>query len=151
MTTHRDTILLEQAAIIDHQQHPGEQFILRVHAPQVAEQALPGSFAHITCDPQLPMRRPISIMRTYPEQGWVDFLYKALGRGTTLLSQRKVGETLSILGPIGQPFKLDPLYSRPLLIGGGVGMPPMVFLADAMRNAKEKYSPFVKGGCYTEF
>lgn len=152
MTTHRDTIELEQAAIINHQQHAGDQFILRVHAPEIAKAALPGSFAHITCDPQLPMRRPISIMRTNPEQGWVDFLYKALGRGTKLLTQRKVGETLSILGPIGQPFKLDPVFSRPLLIGGGVGMPPMIFIADWINKYyKKDYSPFVILGSEVPF
>jgi dihydroorotate dehydrogenase electron transfer subunit len=152
MNSHRDTILLEQAAIIGHQQHPGDQFILRVQAPQIAEAAQPGSFAHITCDPQLPMRRPISIMRTDTEQGWVDFLYKALGRGTTLLSQRKVGETLSILGPIGNPFRLDPVYSRPLLIGGGVGMPPMIFIADWIHKYhKNEYQPMVILGSEVPF
>src|SRR5690606_18048364 len=60
---HRDTIFVEDAKVLAHQSFPGEQYILRVHAPKCAANALPGSFVHISCDPALPMRRPMSIMR----------------------------------------------------------------------------------------
>ncbi len=131
---HRDTLFLEEANILSHQAHEGEQFSLRLLAPQCAAKAQPGSFVHITCDPQLPMRRPISIMRVDPDAGWVDLLYKRVGRGTRLLAQRQVGESISLLGPIGTPFRPSPERTRPLLIGGGVGMPPMIFLAESMRD-----------------
>jgi dihydroorotate dehydrogenase electron transfer subunit len=134
----RDTIFLEKAEILSHQAFPGEQFILRLQAPQCATRALPGSFIHLQCDPLQPMRRPISIMRVSASLGWVELLYKRVGSGTRLLSQRKPGETISLLGPIGQPFTPSPGHSRPLLIGGGVGMPPMIFLADALRNESDQ-------------
>lgn len=143
MKAHRNTIFLEDAEILDHQAFEGDQYILRVRAPQIAEHAKAGSFAHITCDPQRPMRRPISIMQVRPESGEVDFLYKAFGEGTALLAQRQVGETLSILGPIGKPFAVHPDRPRPLLIGGGVGMPPMVFVADTLRQHHPDFSPFM--------
>ena len=130
---HRDTIFVEQAEIIEHIAYAGEQYVMRVLAPEIAHHAKAGSFAHISCDPMLAMRRPISIMRVDPRQAWVDFLYKAVGRGTRLLSTRQVGEQISIMGPIGTPFSLDPKRPRALLIGGGVGMPPMVFLADSLK------------------
>ena len=130
---HRDTIFVEQAEIIEHIAYAGEQYVMRVMAPEIARHAKAGSFAHISCDPMLAMRRPISIMRVDPRQAWVDFLYKAVGRGTRLLSTRQVGEQISIMGPIGTPFSLDPKRPRALLIGGGVGMPPMVFLADSLK------------------
>jgi len=107
---------------------------LRVLAPECARRALPGSFAHLQCDPALPMRRPLSIMRTNADAGWVDFLYKAVGSGTDALCRRTPGETLSILGPIGQPFRPDESRPRTLLLGGGVGIPPMIFLADSLRE-----------------
>ena len=113
MKAHRNTIFLEDAEILDHQAFEGDQYILHVRAPQIAEHAKAGSFAHITCDPQRPMRRPISIMQVRPESGEVDFLYKAFGEGTALLAQRQVGETLSILGPIGKPFAVHPDRPRP--------------------------------------
>ncbi len=147
---HRDTIALEEATILSHQAFDGEQFILRVDAPEIAATALPGSFAHIQCDRSKPLRRPISIMRASTSEGWVDFLYKAVGEGTRLLSQRQPGEQLSILGPIGVPFKPSPDRPRPLLIGGGVGMPPMVFVAESLHDRPE-FNPFVILGSEVPF
>lgn len=142
---HRDTIFLEQAQILSHQAHAGEQYVLRLQAPQCARLGRPGSFVHLTCDPRLPLRRPISIMRADPEQGWIELLYKRVGRGTELLAQRKTGEMISLLGPIGTPFRLTPGRRRPLLIGGGVGMPPMIFLADRLRGDRERQPLVILG------
>lgn len=148
---HRNTIFLEHAEILSHQAFDAGQFILRVKAPQCAEHALPGSFAHIQCDPQLPMRRPISIMRASKTAGWVDFLYKIEGEGTRLLSTRKTGEHISVLAPIGKPFKTHLTRSRPLLIGGGVGIPPMIFLAESLHSIKDAYQPLVLMGSEVPF
>lgn len=130
----RNTMVVEMATIITHQPWAGAQYQMRVLAPAIARRALPGQFVHVQCTPELPMRRPLSIMLTDPEQGWVDFLYKAVGHGTQQLARRQVGETLSLLGPIGQPFQPN-LAQRPrlLLLGGGVGIPPMLFLAQHYR------------------
>ena len=118
---HRDTIFLETAEIIAHQDFDGSQYLLRLHAPDCARAARAGQFAHLQCDPMLAMRRPLSIMRAHPQQQWVEFLYKAVGQGTSLLSHRNVGDSSSLLGPIGQPFRPDPARPRALLLGGGVG------------------------------
>ena len=151
MKSHRETIYLEDAEILEHQAFEGDQYTLRVRAPEIAGHATAGSFAHITCDPQRPMRRPISIMRVMPQSGEVEFLYKAFGEGTALLARRKVGETLSILGPIGKSFELHSNRPRPLLIGGGVGMPPMVFVADVIRQQHTDFSPFMILGSEVPF
>ncbi|MBT8429606.1 MAG: dihydroorotate dehydrogenase electron transfer subunit [Gammaproteobacteria bacterium] len=144
---HRGTILVEEAEIIGHQAFDGDQYVMRVNAPGCAERARPGQFAHLTVDPQRPMRRPISIMRTSAEYGWVDFLYKALGEGTQLLALRQPGEFISVLGPIGIPFEIR--EQRPLLIGGGVGMPPMIFIAESLRSSRKQ--PFVVLGSEVPF
>ena len=145
---HRETIFLHEAEILSHQAFEGDQHLLRVHAPECAASAQPGSFVHLQCHPQQPLRRPISIMRVGVKEGWVDLLYKAVGKGTRLLAERKVGEKISLLGPIGQPFEIT--KSRPLLIGGGVGMPPMVFLAERLRTNKA-VKPFVILGSEVPF
>ena len=137
--SHRNTINLEQAEILSHEAFAGEQNLLTVHAPQIAEKARAGSFVHITCDASRPLRRPISIMRVDRKRGQVELLYKIFGEGTRLLSKREVGERLNIMGPIGTPFRSHMERPRPLLIGGGVGIPPMVFLADELRDAEETY------------
>jgi len=149
--SHRNTIFPENAEILSHQAFAGKQYIMRVHAPECAAHAQAGSFAHIQCDPQLGMRRPISIMQVSAQAGWVDFLYKVEGNGTHLLSTRKPGEKVSILAPIGNPFKPQMKYSRPLLIGGGVGIPPMIFLADQLRALEGTYQPLVIMGSEIPF
>jgi dihydroorotate dehydrogenase electron transfer subunit len=101
---HRGTICLEQAEILHQRSFPGNQFILRVRAPAAARRALPGTFGHLTCHPAVPLRRPLSIMRADPGEGWLEFLYKPLGRGLAALAARTEGETLSLLAPIGRGF-----------------------------------------------
>jgi dihydroorotate dehydrogenase electron transfer subunit len=97
------------------------------------------------------MRRPLSIMRVSAQAGWMDILFKVLGEGTRLLAGRKVDDVLSVMGPIGVSFALPEDRPRPLLIGGGVGMPPMVFLAEAMRAAPVDYQPLVIMGSEVPF
>lgn len=149
---HRDTIFLEDAKILAHNAFAGEQHVLRLHAPKCAAHALPGSFIHLTCDPALRMRRPMSIMRVSREYGWIECLYKVVGEGSRLLAQRRPDDVLSCLGPIGKPFVLHPERPRPLLIGGGVGIPPMVFVADALRHdTRARWQPLVLMGSEVPF
>jgi dihydroorotate dehydrogenase electron transfer subunit len=148
---HRDTIFVEDAEVLLHEAFPGDQFILRVKAPEVAKRAVPGQFAHLHCGPELPMRRPLSIMRVDRDAGWVEFLYKVFGYGTRILSQRGESEVISVMGPIGQPFVLHDERPRPMLIGGGVGIPPMIFLADIIKQTKQTFKPFVIMGSEVPF
>jgi len=134
---HRNTIFDEQAEVLAHVTHPGDQFVLRLRAPKTAAAALPGQFVHIRVSDERPLRRPISIMLTDPAKGTVDLLYKAIGEGTRLLSQRKVGDVVPMLGPIGRPFDLTDESKRYILIGGGVGIPPMIFAAERLNGRAE--------------
>ncbi len=147
----RNTIFVEDATVILHQKYNGDQYILRLNAPRIAQHARPGSFIHVRCHEMMPMRRPLSIMRTNPKDGWVELLYRLFGEGTRRLSQHKTGEQLSLMGPIGKPFVFQPSRPRPLLIGGGVGIPPMIFLVESMRKATEKYQPLLLMGSETPF
>ena len=133
---HRGSIFLEEGKVVAHETWPGDQFVLRLSAPRCAADALPGSFVHLTCDPDVPMRRPLSIQRVNAAEGWIEILYKIVGPGLRALSKRRAGDDVSVLGPIGQPFRPDPRRPRSLLIGGGVGIPPMVFLAEWMTARK---------------
>lgn len=131
---HRDTIFPELAEILSHNSFPGNQRLLRLAAPECAAHAEPGNFVHLQCHPLRPLRRPLSIMRVSPQAGWIEILYQVVGEGTALLAQRKPGEQINLLGPIGRPFRLHAERPRPLLIGGGIGMPPMIFLAEKLRG-----------------
>jgi dihydroorotate dehydrogenase electron transfer subunit len=135
----RGTIFVEQGEVLGHEAWPGDQYILRIRAPKCAAAAKPGAFIHISCDEELPMRRPLSIMRAADD--WIEVLYKIVGEGLHLLARKRCGDAVSLLGPIGQPFTLHEDRPRTLLIGGGVGIPPMVCLADAIRNDHSAWSP----------
>jgi len=130
----QNTIYEENAKVLAHVTHPGEQYVMRVLAPKMAATAKPGQFVHLRVSDERALRRPISIMLTDPDKGTVDLLYKAIGDGTRLLSERKTGDIIPMLGPIGQPFDLSDTSKRYILIGGGVGIPPMIFAADALHS-----------------
>jgi len=93
----------------------------------------PGQFLHVKCgdgiDPLL--RRPISICDVDLAEETVTLIYRAEGRGTKLLSQKAAGEQVDILGPLGEGFPIAERKSgeKALLIGGGVGVPPLYYLA----------------------
>jgi dihydroorotate dehydrogenase electron transfer subunit len=135
----RDTIFVEAGDVLRHEAFEGEQYILRIRVPKCAAAAMPGSFAHITCDEELPMRRPLSVMRA--KDDWIEVLYKVVGEGLHLLARKMPGDTVSVLGPIGQPFRVNRERPKALLIGGGVGIPPMVFLADRLRRDLSRWDP----------
>ena len=147
----RGTIFVEEAEVIGQTDYPGEQFVLRVKAPRCAAAAEPGNFAHLTCDPAVPMRRPLSIMRADARDGWVEFLYKVVGGGLRHLATRRPGDTLSMMGPIGKPFAPHEARPRTVLIGGGVGIPPMVFLSEALNKAGGDWRPMVFMGSEIPF
>jgi dihydroorotate dehydrogenase electron transfer subunit len=151
-TAHRGTIALEDARVIAHSHFEGEQHVLRLHAPRCAARATPGSFVHLRCAVELPMRRPLSIMRAQPQQGWIDLLYKVTGAGTQALSRVEPESLLSVLGPIGVGFTPHPERPRVLAIGGGVGIPPMIFLAERLReDAGAGWKPLVLMGSELPF
>jgi len=135
----RNTIFVEDGELIRVDEFPGDQFIMRIRSPKCAAAAQPGSFVHVTCDGTRPMRRPLSIMRV--EGDCIDILYKIVGDGLRHLSKKGLGSLISVLGPIGQAFR--PSTDRPntLLIGGGVGIPPMVFTADHLRQQSSVWAP----------
>jgi dihydroorotate dehydrogenase electron transfer subunit len=149
---HRGTIFVEDAEVLAQEAFEGGQYVIRLQSPKCAAAAQPGSFVHLTCGPDIPMRRPLSIMRANPREGWIDILYKIVGHGLAALAERRPGERLSSMGPIGKGFTVHRERPRTLLIGGGVGIPPMVFLAEALAaDAEGPWKPLVLMGSEIPF
>ena len=91
-------------------------------------------------------------MRADKDAGWVEILYKAEGLGLHALSQARLQDTLSILGPIGRGFSVHRHRPRALLLGGGVGIPPVLFLAEHLRAHKDgAWDPVVLMGSEIPF
>lgn len=132
----------EKALILRHEYVGGNFYEMEFYAPQMARMGKPGQFVHMACnetaDPLL--RRPFSLYRVNPDQGEVSILYAVVGRGTEIISHMKPGEWADILGPLGNGFTLVPEKSTALLIGGGVGIAPLLALADqlVMQNTDVK-------------
>jgi dihydroorotate dehydrogenase electron transfer subunit len=148
---HRGSIFLEDATVLEHRSFAGGQFVLRLAAPRCAAAATPGSFIHLTCGPDLPMRRPLSILRASARDGWVEVLYKVVGHGLAELALRRPGDTVSCLGPIGRGFTANPVRPRLLLVGGGVGIPPVVFFAETLAAGGGDFRPLVLMGSELPF
>ena len=148
---HRGSILIEDGEVLAQETWPGGQYVLRLRAPAIARRAQPGSFVHLTCEAERPMRRPLSIQRADPASGMIEILYKVLGAGLAALAKAKAGTRLSCLGPIGKGFVPHVARPRALLVGGGVGMPPMVFLAERLVAAEAPYRPLVLLGSEVPF
>jgi dihydroorotate dehydrogenase electron transfer subunit len=111
--------------------------LLKMDSPGLASIARPGQFVMITCDdgPGRLLRRPISIHQI--EGTTVSFLFAIVGKGTEWLAERRVGDTLSWLGPLGNGFKISSESRNLLLIAGGMGIAPLCFLAaDALKTGR---------------
>lgn len=147
----RGSLFVEDSTVLKVETFPGDQFVIRLQAPRSAAAAMPGSFVHIQCDETIPMRRPLSIMRADADEGWIEVLFKIVGEGLRALGNRKAGDVVSIIGPIGHGFTPHPDRPNTLLIGGGVGIPPMVFLAEHLKNDSDKWQPLVIMGSEIPF
>ena len=113
---------------------------LTLEAPQIAAEAQPGQFVMVACGATLDplLRRPISIHQC-SDDGCLQLVFKVVGRGTQLLSAIRAGQTLDLLGPLGRGFRLT---SGPVaLIGGGIGIAPLLFLAKALKQANQGNAP----------
>ena len=95
------------------------------------EEMKPGQFVNIRLD-GLYLRRPISVCES--EAGSLTIIYKVVGKGTEQMSRMKEREKLDVLTGLGNGYDLSKAGDRPLLLGGGVGVPPLVMLARKLRE-----------------
>lgn len=129
-----------EGLIVAHQEIIPGYYSLVLANQLIAQNAQPGQFLHVRCggtyDPLL--RRPISIHALDKDKGEVTLLYRVVGQGTSLLAQKKVGETLDVLGPLGQGFVLPENARKIVIVGGGIGIAPVFSLAqEAVVQGKE--------------
>lgn len=121
-------------------------------ADQSAATPMPGQFLQIKIgeglDPLL--RRPISICDYDHNSNLVTLIYRIVGRGTELLSKKKAGELIDVFGPLGTGFPYADLVlgQRVVLIGGGIGTPPLYYLAKELHKRGIKITTII--GCLSQ-
>ena len=139
------TLFVEQATVVSHNAYSAKQYRMVLHAPRCAKTARPANFVHLRCSKALAMRRPYSIMSASKKQGHIEILYKVVGKGSQALSQKQVGDEINLIGPIGNNFMPHPQRPEVLLLGGGVGIPPILFLAEQIKR-DSRYKPLAMIG-----
>ncbi len=108
------------APLVARRQVASDLWVVAFAAPEVAAVALPGQFVNLGLGPDLILRRPFSVYDV--TDGLVEVLFRPVGRGTRRLLELAVGETVSLLGPLGRGFQLPPGVRHVALISGGLGV-----------------------------
>jgi dihydroorotate dehydrogenase electron transfer subunit len=120
-------------------------YLMWIEAPKIACSVQPGQFITVRCGDFI-LRRPFSVHQvsspSLPPRGEdsgggeIALLFKVAGKGTLWLSQRQIGDRIDILGPLGNGFSIEPGSKNLLLVAGGIGIAPLVFL---MQHASSQH------------
>ena len=126
----------EQAVIIRQEEISYGVYSMWLKTEQVAGQAKPGQFVSVYCqEGSRLLPRPISICEIDREDRAIRIVYRVVGKGTEELSQMRTGRCLDIVGPLGNGFPLK--EKKAFLIGGGIGIPPLLELAKELKSEKQ--------------
>lgn len=128
------------AAVAGQERLSDDVFSMWIETKEITAQAAPGQFISVyTRDGSRLLPRPISICETDKENGRLRIVYRVVGPGTEEFSSYKPGDAIEILGPLGNGFPLEAGAKgrKALLIGGGIGIPPMLELAKHLECEKQ--------------
>ncbi len=142
-------IVVEKSEIIKIKKLGRDYSVISIAPFSKLKTILPGQFVHVRIpDSNIYFRRAFSIYDVNPKNQSFDLIFKVFGRGTRLLAAMREGETIDILGPLGNSFRLPNHTSTIILAGGGIGMPPVYFLARRLidKGFEKKRILFFYGG-----
>ncbi len=143
----RDMLSQFTSSVISKERLSEEIFKLTLSSSHVSKTAKPGNFVHIKVNPDHHplLRRAFGVHRVDEEKGCFEVLFKVVGRGTEILSQKSPGENLDILGPIGKGFSFPKKGETAMLVAGGMGIAPLWFLLTSLidRIPKERVTCFL--------
>jgi dihydroorotate dehydrogenase electron transfer subunit len=122
----------ESGEILEHDRLSDDILRIRIGSEKIRERAAPGQFVMLKVadgiDPLL--RRPFSLHDVHDES--FELLYRVVGKGTSVLSGRRCGDSIDSIGPLGEGFK--PADGRTLLVAGGMGIAPLLFLSRRLKE-----------------
>lgn len=126
-------IIQDKMTVVGQRQIAKDIFEMKLTGKLVGEINSPGQFVHIRVSDSFEplLRRPISIASINSDCNEMTIIYRAEGRGTSLLAQKREGDEVDVLGPLGNGFPVDETATgeTAILIGGGIGVPPLYELS----------------------
>lgn len=130
-------MFIEESTVHSNIQIAENTFIIKSFSPQIASIIKPGQFCNIKVnDGYFPLlRRPFSICDVENES--LTFMYKIVGEGTKILSQKKEGDSLNLLGPLGNSFNYKDNFNYAIILAGGIGFAPFPYLIKKLQNIKD--------------
>ena len=119
-------------------------FLLQVHCPEIATEIQPGQFLNVRVTENVfpLLRRPFSVCDVEGES--IFLMFNILGEGTKLLAKKHLGETIDILGPLGNGYNIEGDYETAIIVAGGLGAAPFPYLIRKI-NAEKNIKCFVGG------
>ena len=124
--------MLVDAKITEQKMLADGVYLMKLNAPEIAKEAKPGNFLQVkAAKGTVLLRRPLGVAEA--ENGKISLIYRKTGKGTAELSELQAGETVNLLGNLGNHFNLN--LKNPLLVGGGMGLSPLLFYAKYVKNA----------------
>jgi dihydroorotate dehydrogenase electron transfer subunit len=142
----------ETVNVLENKKVNTDYYKLIFSSKRLSQKVLPGQFINLQVDDSSDplLRRPFSYYRVRGTK--IEVLYEILGRGTELLSKKRAGHKLRALGPLGLGFTRNLKGKKRVLVGGGVGVPPLVMLAEAVGNTgtRSTASLYFFIGCKTK-
>ncbi len=121
----------EMLRVVDNKPVADDVYSMKLYSPGLIGRASPGQFFHIRCrGDRFPLlRRPISLSHTLRDEGCIVIVYRVAGQGTRYLSGRRPGDLLDVLGPLGRGFEVQKSCKNAAIVGGGIGLAPLVELS----------------------
>lgn len=118
-------------------------FVLKFESSDLARLTRPGQFLNIRVDDSLSplLRRPFSVARV--EGSAVELIFNIVGRGTRILAEKRIGDELDVLGPLGIPFRVEGDFETAVIVAGGVGVAPFPILTDWLTKAEKNVETFL--------
>lgn len=132
--------MLELGKILKNEPVAKDIFEMVLEVPEIAKKAKPGQFLNLRLSEKLDplLRRPISIHAIDPEKGTLAMLYLVVGKGTAMMRDMEAGETIDVLGPLGNGWNCEFEGRHAVIVGGGIGIAPLYPLAEALiQNGKD--------------
>jgi len=125
--------------IVSNEKIANDIYKLTIKSEYVCENAVPGQFVNVKCCDGLNalLRRPISICNVCKDDKTFDICFQIKGLGTELLAKKKEGETIDIIAPLGKPFHISKEYKRIAVVGGGIGVFPLLHVMNESKHAEK--------------